>query len=46
MNNNDDILTMAFVNIQELEEIYSTRDAFINGTLFPNINKPFERGGK
>jgi len=47
MNTTDEnILTMAFVNFQELDDIYSTKDALRYGTLFPNINKPFERGGK
>jgi len=35
------ILTMAFVNMQPITDIYSVEDALKNGTLFKNINKPF-----
>ncbi len=35
------VLTMAFVNMQPITEIYSTEDALKNGTLFKNIDKPF-----
>lgn len=35
------ILTMAFVNMQPITEIYSPEDALKNGTLFKNIDKPF-----
>lgn len=42
---NDGILTMAFVDIQPLDNVYSPDAALCNGTLFPNINKPFS-GGK
>ncbi len=42
---NDSVLTMAFVNPQPLEDIYEPNRAFREGTLFPNINKPFF-GGK
>lgn len=38
------ILTMAFVNMQPLESVYSPETALCNGTLFPNINKPFMGG--
>ena len=38
------ILTMAFVHIQPLESVYSPETALCNGTLFPNINKPFMGG--
>ncbi len=44
---NDDtngVLTMAFVNMQPLDYVYNESDAFLNGTLFPNINKPFYGG--
>ncbi len=44
-NRNDGILTMAFVDMQPLESVYSLSDAFSNGTLFPNLNKRF-MGGK
>lgn len=39
------ILTMAFVNPQPLDYVYEEGMAFNNGTLFPNINKPFYYGG-
>ena len=41
---NGGILTMAFVDMQPLDEVYSLQDAFCNGTLFPNLNKPFYGG--
>ncbi len=40
-----DVLTMAFVNIQPLDYVYTENEAFLNGSLFPNITKPFY-GGK
>ena len=42
----DEILTMAFVNMQPLSNIYEAERGFKEGTIFPNINKPFEAGGK
>ncbi len=42
---NDGILTMAFVDVQPLESVYPLDAAYSNGTLFPNLNKPFY-GGK
>lgn len=41
----DGVLTMAFVNMQPLDYVYDEAQAFENGTLFPNINKPFYYGG-
>ena len=41
----DGVLTMAFVNVQPLDYVYDEAQAFSNGTLFPNINKPFYYGG-
>ena len=41
---NGGILTMAFVDMQPLDEVYSLNEAFCNGTLFPNLNKPFYGG--
>ncbi len=35
------VLTMAFVNMQPITEIYTVDDALKNGTLFKNIDKPF-----
>ena len=40
-NRNDGILTMAFVDMQPLESVYPENTAFCNGSLFPNITKPF-----
>ena len=37
---NNDILTMAFVNMQPLDTIYDAEKGFSKGTIFPNINKP------
>ena len=42
---NNGILTMAFVDMQPLENVYSSADAFKSGTFFPNLNKPFLAGG-
>lgn len=42
---NNGILTMAFVDMQPLNSVYETEDAFCRGSLFPNIDKPFW-GGK
>ena len=43
-NKNGGILTMAFVDMQPLESVYPTEIAFCNGSLFPNIDKPFLGG--
>lgn len=43
-NRNDGILTMAFVDMQPLESVYSLSEGFSNGTLFPNLDKPFLGG--
>lgn len=42
----DGILTMAFVNMQPLKTVYDVSRAFTQGTLFPNIDKPFWAGEK
>ncbi len=42
----NEILTMAFINPQPLEDVYELDKALMNGTLFPNIDKPFLAGGK
>lgn len=34
-------LTMAYVPFQEIEGTYNQDDALKNGTLFPNLDKPF-----
>ena len=41
-----DILTMAFVNMQPIDSVYETEEGFSNGTIFPNIDKPFYGGRK
>lgn len=35
---------MAYVPFQQWTDVYSEDDAFMNGTLFPELNFPFERG--
>ena len=45
LQNTDGVLTMTFVNMQPLDHVYDEAAAFVNGTLFPNINKPFYYGG-
>ena len=39
-------LTMVFINMQPLENVYSQDEAYKNGTLFPNLNKPFLGGSR
>lgn len=34
-------LTMAYVPMQQLGEVYSENDALDRGTLFPELDKPF-----
>ncbi len=43
--NTEDVLTMAFVNMQPLDYVFDEAQAFQNGSLFPNITKPFYYGG-
>lgn len=40
-NMNNGILTMAFVDMQEIDSVYQPQVALMRGTLFPNIDKPF-----
>ena len=42
--NTDGVLTMAFVNMQPLDSVYTPAEALCKGTLFPNIDKPFMGG--
>lgn len=44
-NSDSGILTMAFVNMQPFDEVYKLCEGFTNGTIFPNLNKPFMPGG-
>ena len=37
----DPALGIAYVRWQELEEVYEPLEALKNGTLFPELNKPF-----
>lgn len=40
----DDTLAMVFANMQPLDDVYSFEEALREGTLFPNLNKPFKGG--
>ncbi len=42
----DPVVAMAYVPWQELNEVYDPDVALKNGTLFPELNKPFMAGGK
>ena len=37
-------LAMAYVPFQEWGEVYDEENAFARGTLFPELDFPFERG--
>lgn len=37
-------IAMAYVPFQQWGEVYSEDEAFETGTLFPELNFPFERG--
>lgn len=39
-------LAMAYVPYQEFEDLYDASAALQNGTLFKNLNFPFERGAR
>lgn len=39
-------LTMVFINAQPFNEVYTSEMAFQNGTLFPELNKPFLGGAR
>ena len=45
-NEEEQVLTMAFVNMQPMGDVYSPESALRAGTLFPDIDKPFRIGGK
>ena len=38
------VLAMAYVPLQELNTVYPEEDALCQGTLFPDLDKPFHRG--
>lgn len=42
----DAVVAMAYVPWQQLEEVYEPENALRNGTIFPELNKPFLMGGK
>ena len=39
-------LAMAYVPVQKFGQTYEIEEAWNNGTLFPDLNKPFLRGGR
>ncbi len=39
-------LAMAYVPFQQWGEVYNSDQAFNSGTLFPELDLPFERGGE
>ena len=39
-----DPLTMVFINMQPIDRVYPLSEAFDEGTLFPNLNKPYLGG--
>lgn len=42
--NDNDVLTMAFVNMQPFDAVYSLSDGLKAGTIFPDLDKPFLEG--
>ena len=38
------VLTMAFVNMQPFDAVYSLSDGLKAGTIFPDLDKPFLEG--
>lgn len=38
------VLAMAYVPLQELNTVYTEEDALCQGTLFPDLDKPFHKG--
>ncbi|MGI6280468.1 MAG: spore coat associated protein CotJA [Acutalibacteraceae bacterium] len=44
--NYEDVLAMAFVEMQPLESVYPEATAFSCGSLFPNLYKPFCGGNR
>ena len=34
------VLTMAFINMQPITNVYETEEGFSRGSMFPNIDKP------
>lgn len=42
--NDNGVLTMAFVNMQPFDAVYSLSDGLKAGTIFPDLDKPFLEG--
>lgn len=42
----DPVVAMAYIPWQQLNEVYEPMTALKNGTIFPELNKPFMAGGK
>ena len=40
-----EVLAMAFVNVQHINSVYDNETGFSNGTIYPCLNKPFAPGG-
>lgn len=43
--NDSEILAMAFINLQPDDGVYEISEGYIRGTIFPDLDKPFLRGG-
>ena len=41
----DMVLAMAYVPVQHFDTVYETDTAFMQGTLFPELDKPLMVGG-
>lgn len=40
-----EVLAMAFVNVQNIRSVYDNETGFSNGTIYPCLDKPFMPGG-
>ena len=40
-----EVLAMAFVNVQNINSVYDNETGFSNGTIYSCLNKPFMAGG-
>ena len=41
----NDVLAMAFVNVQHINSVYDDETGFSSGTIYPCLDKPFMPGG-
>ena len=41
----NDVLAMAFVNVQHINSVYDNETGFSAGTIYPCLDKPFMPGG-